>query len=645
LQIAYNMNITSQFFVMMLQCCTFAFYTISDLSIEKKLIMKKKKVFLQKFTYRITFLYLIFGLSWILLSDKLLDFLIKDLETLSDVQTYKGFFFIFITALMLFILVREHMKSIKTARELLERKIQDYKVLYEKFLVQNNELKKAKDLAQENENFVTGILENIPDMIFVKDAQTAHYVMVNKAVEEIMGWRREDLIGRDETFIFPLATAQKLMEQSQQVLDSNTVFQSEESLPTKKELRIFKTKKLPILDHNGQPKFLLGVSEDITAMKMAEKELINAKEKAEESNRLKIAFLQNISHEIRTPMNAICGFTNLMLEPDLSLEQKANYSSIVRSNCDQLLTIITDVLTISSVETKQLKINIQEVNLIQLMEEMTHIFKPTASGLSLEFRNTTNLSLAQATVLTDRTKLTQILTNLLTNALKFTKEGFVEINCHLEKNRLSFYVKDTGIGFNPEIKDTIFERFRQANEDINKKYGGTGLGLAISKAFVELLGGHIDVETVPGKGSTFHFTLPYEVASPQVNEPMEPVVWSKGYTILVAEDEDINFLFLETLLQPMNWKLIRARNGEEAVEMVKADDSIRLILMDIRMPVMDGYQAALAIKSLRPNLPILAQTAYANDYEIEQYRAVFDDYMTKPLRIQILKQKISQFLA
>jgi len=607
--------------------------------------MKKKKVLLEKFSYRITALYLIFGLTWILLSDKLLDFLIKDLETLNDVQTYKGFFFIFITSLMLFILVREHMKSIRKARELLEKKILDYKVLYEKFLAQNHELKQANDLAQENENFVTGILENIPDMIFVKDAKTTNYVLVNKAVEENMGWKREDMIGKNESELFPKEIAEILLAQGQAVLDTNTVFQQEETLPTKNGLRIFNTKKFPILDHNGIPKFLLGVTEDITAKKAAENELIDAKEKAEESNQLKIAFLQNISHEIRTPMNAICGFTSLMMEPDLSMEQKANYSSIIRSSCDQLLTIITDVLTISSVETKQMKINIQEVNLNQLMDELTHIFKPTAISLSLAFENTTDIPENQAYILTDRTKLTQILTNLVTNALKFTKEGSIEMNCHLENDSIAFFVKDTGIGFNPEIKDTIFERFRQANDEINKKYGGTGLGLAISKAFVELLGGEIGVESTFGKGSTFHFSLPYKAATPIELEPFAPIAWNHGFTILIAEDEDINFLFLETLLQPMNWKLLRARNGQEAVEMARADLSIRLILMDIRMPIMDGFQAATIIKEFRPELPILAQTAYANDFEIEKYRAVFDDYMTKPLRIQILKQKISKFLA
>jgi len=606
--------------------------------------MKKKKAFLEKFSYRITILYLIFGLARILLSDYLLELLIKDLKVLSDIQTYKGFAFILITALLLFVLVKIHMKNLRTARELLEKKILDYKVLYEKFLTQNHELKLAKDKAQENENFVTGILENIPDMIFVKDAVTAKYVLVNKAVEEIMGWKREEMIGKNEYDFFPAEVAKYLMDQSQRVVDTNSVLITEEHLTTSKGSKLYMTKKIPILDHNGHLKYMLGVSEDITAKKEAEKELIDAKEKAEESNRLKIAFLQNISHEIRTPMNAICGFTSLMTEPDLSTEQKESYSSIVRSNCDQLLTIITDVLTISSVETKQLKINIQEVNVNQLMDELTQIFKPTAISLSLDLQNTTQIPEKQATILTDRTKLTQVLSNLVTNALKFTKEGSVEINCQIKDHFMHFLVRDTGIGFNPEIKDTIFERFRQANDDINKKYGGTGLGLAICKAFVELLGGSIGVDTEQGKGSVFHFTLPYNSAIPMTNSPIEPIEWDKGMTILIAEDEDINFLFLETLLQPMNWKLIRARNGQEAVDIARSDSSIQLILMDIRMPVMDGFQAALAIKAFRPNLPIMAQTAYANDTEIEKYRSVFDDYITKPLRIQLLKQKISKFL-
>ena len=607
--------------------------------------MKKKKFLHEKFSYRIAILYLVFGLLWILLSDELLDFLIKDLETLSNIQTYKGFFFIFITALMLFILVREHMKNIKSTRDLLERKIADYKVLYEKFLAQNHELKLAKDKAQENEDFVTGILENIPDMIFVKDANTDNFILVNKALEDHLGWKREEMIGKNELDFFPEKIAKEMIAQGQRALDSNMIHHVEETIPTKNGLRIFNTKKLPILDKNGQPKFLLGVTQDVTEKKAVEQELIDAKEKAEESNRLKIAFLQNISHEIRTPMNAICGFTSLMMEPDLSTEQKANYGSIVRSNCDQLLTIITDVLTISSVETKQLNVTNQEVNINQLMEELTHIFKPTATSLSLEFINTTEIPDNQANILIDKTKLMQIMSNLLTNALKFTKEGRIEINCRIEKKLLVFHVKDTGIGFNPEIKDTIFERFRQASDDINKKYGGTGLGLAISKAFVELLGGTIGVETVPGEGSDFHFTLPYVAAGVLKSAPIEPITPNTRFTILIAEDEDINYLFLETLLNPMNWKLLRARNGQEAVDMAQSDENIHLILMDIRMPVMDGFQAAIAIKKFRPHLPILAQTAYASDNEIEQYRVVFDDYMTKPLQIQVLKQKISKFLA
>jgi PAS domain S-box-containing protein len=606
--------------------------------------MGKRKLIIVAFAYRIAFIYLIFGIVWIALSDKLLELLIKDTALLVDFETYKGIFFIFFTTILLYVLVRRHEVKLRRANEQLEKEIEENKILNEKYLSQNIELKRATNKALENEKFLSGIIENIPNLVFVKNVRNGTYLLANKSVAELMGLERVEIIGKDDFSLFPKVVADRLVQNDFKAIGTNSIVHTEEHVHTKDGLRILNTIRVPLPDFNGQPKYLLGVSEDITPKREAELELIAAKEKAEEGNTLKTAFLQNITHEIRTPMNAICGFSGLLLEPDITLEQKKNFSAILRSNCDQLLTIITDVLTISSLEKGRLQVNMQEVDLTRLMHELTCIFTPTAISQGIDFNNLSKLQ-EEFIIETDKTKLTQILSNLITNAIKFTKEGHIEIECRLEADSMIFQVKDTGIGIKQSQQDNIFERFSQGGKDIHLKYGGTGLGLAISKAFVELLGGNIAVESKEGVGSIFTVSLPCNQVKTTIMEPLMPTKKDDEITILIAEDEDMNYLFLETLLKPMKWKLIRAHNGQEAIDLARSDDSIRLILMDIRMPILNGQQAAIRIKKFRPNLPIIAQTAYALDFEVEQYQGIFDDYMTKPLRAQFLKQKVLEFLA
>jgi PAS domain S-box-containing protein len=604
----------------------------------------KKRDHLHVFTYRVTLVYLIVGILWITLSDKLLELFIPDAAILSDVQTYKGLFFILLTTTLLYITVRIQMNRLRRIDKKLKEKNADYKALYEKYQIRSDEVKEAWDKAGEDETFLAVVLDNIPNLVFVKDAMNGTYLLLNKAVGDLMGLDRSEVIGKDDFSVFPKELAQRMVQEDFETVLGGVPLSIEETIPAQGGMKTLHSIKIPIADISGQTRYLLGVSEDITPKKMAEKELISAKEKAEESNRLKTAFLQNISHEIRTPMNAITGFSGLMLEPDISIDQKTKYASIIQTNCDKLLTIVSDVLTISAVETNQMEIHLQEVDLNRMMDELTSIFSGTVQRHGLEFRNTTRLP-EKVVVRTDKTKLMEIQNNLINNALKFTTTGSIEINCRLEGANMIFSVKDTGIGFKDELKDKIFERFRQASQDSNREYGGTGLGLAICKAFVELLGGTINVQSEEGKGSEFSYSLPCDPISPKKGSASE-IGKSAGevITILIAEDEDMNYLFLETLLQPMNWRLIRACDGQEAVDLVLEDPSIRLVLMDIRMPVKNGQQAAIEIKKFRPNLPIIAQTAYALDFEIEQYGGVFDDYMTKPLRAQILKQKILEYL-
>ncbi|KKP51232.1 MAG: PAS/PAC sensor hybrid histidine kinase [candidate division TM6 bacterium GW2011_GWF2_33_332] len=374
--------------------------------------------------------------------------------------------------------------------------------------------------------------------------------------------------------------------------------------------------------------------------KQINEELQKAKEKAEESDRLKTAFLQNMSHEIRTPLNAISGFSGLLDRPGLSVEKRKNFVSIIQNSSNQLISIISDIITISSIETKQEKQNITKVNINTIIVDLLTIFKQQAQNQNLSIYVKQELSDKQSEIYSDKTKITQILSNLISNALKFTHEGFVEFGYNLKNNELEFYVKDSGIGIKAEFHDKIFERFRQAEKSINILYGGTGLGLAISKAFVELLGGKIWVQSEIEKGAIFYFTIPYTPVNERYTTEKRNKILK---TILVAEDEEFNFLFIEELLKDENVKLIHTKDGKETVEICKTNQNIDLILMDIKMPIMTGYDAAIIIKKIKPNLPIVAQSAYALEHEIEKYTGVFDGYLAKPINVNDLKIQLMKF--
>jgi signal transduction histidine kinase len=378
-------------------------------------------------------------------------------------------------------------------------------------------------------------------------------------------------------------------------------------------------------------------------------ELVIAKEKAEESDRLKTAFLQNMSHEIRTPMNAIIGFSNMLDDPDLLPEKRKSFVHIIINSTYQLLSIVTDVLTISSLETKQESINLGEVCINSIIVELLAIFKTQAYDQKISLYAKQQLTDKQSEIYSDSTKLIQILTNLINNALKFTHQGSIEfgynLNTEIDPLVIEFYVKDCGIGIKAELHEKIFERFRQADSLIIKKYGGTGLGLSISKGFVELLGGKIWVQSELGKGSTFYFTIPYKPVH-ELEELNLPSKQNENLaTILVAEDDEYNFLYIEELLSKMDLKLTHAKNGKEAVNLCKANPNISLVLMDIKMPIMDGYTAALKIKAFRPDLPIIAQTAYSLELDKEKYSGnAFDNYLIKPINHTKLKQEIMKYI-
>ena len=374
-------------------------------------------------------------------------------------------------------------------------------------------------------------------------------------------------------------------------------------------------------------------------------ELSFAKAKVEESGQLKTAFLQNMSHEIRTPMNAIIGFTGFLDNPDLSMEKRKSFTSIIQNSTNQLLSIITDILSISSIETKQEKASIEKVCINNIIVDLLAIFKTQAHTHNISLYAKQQLTDIQSNIYTDNTKVTQILTNLITNALKFTHEGFIEFGYNFKNEYLEFYVKDTGIGIKTEMQEKIFERFRQAHDNINKQYGGTGLGLAISKAFAELLGGTIWVHSELERGSTFYFTIPYKPVYEINKTNFQTDQAENKITILIAEDEEYNFLYLEELLNNTDIQIIHTKDGKETVEYCRQNPIIDLILMDIKMPIMTGHEAAKQIKDFRPDLIIIAQSAYALEHERVKYSGTaFDDYITKPINKDKLKQILTKYI-
>ena len=377
-------------------------------------------------------------------------------------------------------------------------------------------------------------------------------------------------------------------------------------------------------------------------------ELEEAKEKAEESDQLKSAFLANMSHEIRTPMNGIMGFANLLEHPGLSGEKKERYVEMIRKSGERMLEIINNLMNIARIESGQEKIQQENMPVNAMMDELSALFHQQAEEKTLSLVCHKPLEDDQSYIVSDRTKLTQVMTNLVNNAIKYTHQGKVEFGYHPEKEGLRFYVSDTGIGVPKKLQAKIFERFRQAELSHTREYEGAGLGLSISKAYIEMLGGSMGVDSTPGEGSTFYFTLPVQPGSLPAqktnNETTKTKDLPENITLLVAEDDETSYMLLSESLSGDGLTLLRAKNGEEAVEMTRNHQDIDMVLMDIKMPVMDGYQATREIKEFRPNLPVIAQTAYASKTDRKRsIQAGCDDYVAKPLQMKDLRNLIRSF--
>lgn len=401
---------------------------------------------------------------------------------------------------------------------------------------------------------------------------------------------------------------------------------------------------------NSKGKFIgyIGHCLDISERKKAEQELVAAKEKAEENDKLKTAFLSNISHEIRTPLNAIMGFLPFLGTPGLPFETLLSYVHTIKEGGNQLLSIINDIVDISRIEANVISCNIGPVNVNSTLQSLYDQFALKADEHGNTLRLEVSLSDNDSVIQTDNTRLIQILSNLLDNAFKFTSHGSIEFGYTLKRTMLEFFVSDTGIGIPPGHQSRVFDSFYQVENSLSRQYGGTGLGLAICKAYAELLGGNIWLTSEPGKGSDFYFTIPFKPAEKEIENQKSTEISENdetdiNQTILVAEDEDNNFKLVELQLSSLHAKIVRATNGYDAVELCKSKKNIDLVLMDLKMPRMDGITATRMIKDLCPSLPVIVQTAYVSEKE-KAFESGCSDFIVKPFKKEDLLSMVRKNL-
>jgi signal transduction histidine kinase/ligand-binding sensor domain-containing protein/CheY-like chemotaxis protein len=377
------------------------------------------------------------------------------------------------------------------------------------------------------------------------------------------------------------------------------------------------------------------------------RELNEARLKAIESDKLKSAFLANISHEIRTPMNAIVGFSNLLTDENFMAEQRAEFIELIKKNSELLLVLIDDILDISKIQSNQLILQNKACNLNHILTVLYKNFEVIAKQKRLRFSLNIEKLSDNYFIETEPLRFKQVLSNLLSNAMKFTDEGSVEFGISkMDDHYITFFIKDTGIGIPSDLQDIVYSSFTKIEIPAGKTFGGIGLGLSICKSLVDMMGGKIWFESTAGSGTTFYFTLP-NIKIHDI-EPDIPIADNTNFAskvILIAEDEEANFRLLQTYLSKYEATIIRARNGLEAVEMVQSNENIHVVLMDIKMPLMDGATATRLIREFRRDLPIIAQTAYAMEDEIAEYkRAGFNHYIVKPIKEKELIKLLLQVI-
>jgi PAS domain S-box-containing protein len=513
--------------------------------------------------------------------------------------------------------------------------------------------KQVENQLNEVNNLLNTLIQNLPDAIYMKDTKYRKIIanrgdLVNCGVK-----RPEEVIGLTDFDIYPKEIAEKYFADDRQVIEQGkSIANREEELPGNPK-RWISTTKVPLKNDEGQVVGLVGIGHDITRRKQMEEELRAAKQKAEESDKLKSLFLANMSHEIRTPLNAILGFSNIITSGELPREKLDYFGKIIENSGQRLTAVIDDIIDISLIQSNQLKVDFHSLNINDLLEELFEIYKnqKTEKLQKIDFSVRYCEQPAHNMLNSDKNRIYQILRNLLDNAFKFTDSGYIRFGClkSFEKEMVLF-VEDSGIGIEERKINVIFESFRQAQEGFSRQYEGTGLGLAIVSGIVERLEGRVWVKSEKGVGSCFYVAVPRKMEEKIGDKKNMEKQTEKNETlnreakIVSFEDDPSSIEYLKSVASLLGYSLVNFDHPHRGIEYLR-ENGADLVLMDVRLPEMNGFDATRIIKSEFPKLPVIIQTAYAMKGDMEKaFQAGCDDYLTKPVSLKDLKGKINFYL-
>lgn len=504
-------------------------------------------------------------------------------------------------------------------------------------LALKEDITKHKKIEQEIARLYQAI-DQSPSPVALTDLN-GYFIYVNPKYCEISGYKKEELIGGHTRILKSGKQNQEFYKKLWDTIKAGVTWNGE-IINKKKNGEIFleSVKISTVKNEMGEVTHYIKVSNDITEERKTQNELILAKEKAEESDRLKSSFLANMSHEIRTPMNGILGFTNLLLEPNLKEEEKEEYIKIINKSGKRMLNTVTDIVEISKIEAGIVDIHNSDTDIKDSIESIINFFQPESNKKHISLNLIGELPQTLSSVNTDKSKFDSVFTNLIKNAIKYTDSGSITVNFKIKDEMLELCVNDTGIGIPEHRINAIFNRFEQADISDTRAYQGSGLGLAISKSYIEMLGGEIWVKSEVDKGSQFYFTLPITTHQKNI-KPVENIENTNNeetelckIKLLIVEDDDISALYLKNILNNIIGKIIQVQTGEEAIKLLKSKHDFNLVLMDIKMPGIDGMETTKKIRQFNDKIYIIAQTAYAMEGDREKtISSGCNDYISKPI--------------